>query len=211
MTALRGTWLAGDQGGQGSGSPEGTGEAPQNALPAWATRQQRGPSGLSDDKLALFVGPRWERTYRKKLAPFLQDPSFVPTWNWAAAFGTALWFLYRKLYLAFAIFFILPQFAFYALTGSDVQLTPATMQDPENQWLVRMNMAVVFSSMIAAGGTGNWFLFRRARAAIRLVELQALPEAESNRLLQRIGGVNRGGLLFMLALLLMTAIATMRA
>jgi hypothetical protein len=205
-------WLSGNQGGSDpSGAPDGGGEAPQNALPAWATRQQRGPSGLSDEKLALFVGPKWEPTYKRKLAPFLQDPAFVPTWNWAAAIGTALWFLYRKLYLAFAVFFILPQFAFYWLTGSDVQLTPQTIQDPENRWLVQMNMAVVLSSMIAAGGTGNWFLFRRARAAIRLVELQGLPEAESNRLLQRIGGVNRGGLLFMLALAVMMTIAAMRA
>lgn len=63
-----------------------------------------------------------------------------------------------------------------------------------------MNMAVFASSLIAAGGTANWFLFRRARAAMRLVALQQLPAAEALTLLQRIGGVNRGGTTLFLVL-----------
>ena len=192
----------------GPASPEGG--APDNALPAWASRPSR-PGGLSEEKLALFIGPRWEPTYRKKLAPFLQDPSFVPTWNWSAAFCGPLWFLYRKLYLAFALFFMGGQLAIPLLTGTDQQVTMTTMLDPENAWIFRMLLAVQLSFFIAGGGSGNWFLFRRARAAIRLIELQGLPEAESNRLLQRIGGVNLGGMLVVLALLTMLNLAAARA
>jgi len=203
--------MSGDPAGQDSpGAPNGPSGSPENPLPAWATRSTR-PGGLSDEKLALFIGPRWEPTYKKKLAPFLQDPSFVPTWNWAAAFGGGFWFLYRKLYLAFAAFFILGQFALPLLTGSNVQLTATTMADPANRWIWQTSLALQLSGFIAAGGTGNWFLFRRARAAIRLVDLQSLPEAESNLLLQRIGRVNLGGMLFMLALVLMGTVVALRA
>jgi hypothetical protein len=215
MSAPHDAWLSGDAGdagnaGGGSGATGGDGEAPQNPLPAWATKGAR-RGGLSDEKLALFVGPRWEPTYKKKLAPFLQDPSFVPTWNWAAAFCGPLWFLYRKLYLAFAAFFIAGQLALPLLTGSNVQITATTMQDPANEWIWETLLALQASTFIAAGGTANWFLFRRARAAIRLIELQGLPEAESNRLLRRIGGVNLGGMLVMLALMLIGTVAALRA
>lgn len=160
-------------------------------LPGWARKPVR-PGEVSESRLAQYIGPKWETSYRKKLLPFVEDPAFVPTWNWAAALFGSLWFLYRKLYLAFAAFVFLPGIAYQLLTGGDVQLTRATVQDPANAWLVRMNGALVISAMIAAGGTANWLLFRRARAAIRLVGLQALPEPESVALLQRIGGVNRG-------------------
>lgn len=180
-----------------------------NPLPAWFNR--RTPGELRDEELASFIGPRWESTYRKKLASFRVDPSFVPTWNWAAAFApSGLWFLYRKLYLAFAAFFIIPSLAVQWLTGTDQSMTMANLQSPENAWLRGMYVAVYVSSVLAGGGTANWLLFRRARAAAKLVELQALPEPESDRLLKRIGGVNRGGLAFMLAIVIMSAVAAFR-
>ena len=46
---------------------------------------------LSDENLAVFIGPRGEPTYRRKLAPFRDDPAFVPTWNWAAAPSAFRW------------------------------------------------------------------------------------------------------------------------
>jgi hypothetical protein len=188
-------------------APGGPGTS--NPLPAWFNR--RPPGGLTDETLELFIGPRW-KSYQKKLAPFRADPSFVPTWNWAAAFApSGLWFLYRKLYLAFAGFFILPGFAVLWLTGADKPLTLETMNDPEYAWLRGMYAAVYCSTVIAGGGTANWLLYRRARAAARLVEQQGLPEVESAGLLRRIGGVNRGGLAFMVAIVLMQALAALRS
>ncbi len=179
--------------------------APEPELPAWAKR--RASNGqIPDGVLAVFIGRKWENTYRRKFAPFLEDPAFVPTWNWSAAL-TPFWFLYRKLYLTFAIFFIVPGFAFRWLTGSDTILTMQNIQLPENQPLVLMNFAVYLSSGIAAGGTANWFLFRRAQAATRLVTLQQLPDGEAMGLLQRIGGVNRSGTLLFLTLSLVLAVA----
>lgn len=179
-------------------------------MPAWAKR--RTPSDeLSDERLGLFIGPRWERSYRKKFAPFREDASFVPTWNWSAALAMPFWFLYRKLYLAFAVFFMMPGFAFRWLTGSDTVLTVQSMQLPENESLVMMNMAVFLSAVIAAGGTANWLLFRRARAATRLVAMQRAPDDESMALLRRIGGVNRNGTVLFFVLSLMLAVAQLRA
>jgi len=179
---------------------------PEPELPAWAKR--RAPGGqLPDGDLALFIGRKWEGTYRRKFAPFLEDSSFVPTWNWSAALATPFWFLYRKLYLVFFAFFMLPGLAFRWLTGSETLLTMQNVQQPENQSLLLMNVAVYLSSVIAAGGTANWFLYRRARAATRLVSMQQLPRSEATSLLQRIGGVNRGGTILFVTLSLVLGIA----
>jgi hypothetical protein len=167
---------------------------PPNAgpeLPRWA---RTAPSGgvLTEERLAAYVGPKWEKVYRRKLAPFLEDPAFVPTWNWSAALAfPPAWFLYRKLYLPFAIFFLVPGLAFRLLTGSDAPQTRAELLKPENAWLMSMTMAVWASTALAAGGTANWFLFRRARAASRFAVMQQMPPAEEAALIRRMGGVNR--------------------
>jgi len=193
--------------------PDATAPEPapaENPLPAWALKPKR-TGELTDEALAVFIGPKWERTYKRKLAAFREDPAFVPTWNWSAAVVPMFWFLYRKLYLAFAAFFILPGVALRLLTGSDVQITATTMQQPENQWLITMQVGVWLSTMLAAGGSANWFLFRRARAAVRLVGLQQLPEPDATLLLGRIGGTNRWGVAFLMAFALTGLVASLRA
>ena len=184
--------------------------APEPELPAWA--KPRAPSGqVPETEMAVFIGRKWERTYRRKFAPFLEDSSFVPTWNWSAALSAGIampfWFLYRKLYLVFAAFFMLPSFALRWLTQSDTILTRENVQAPENRSLVMMLLAILLSSAIAAGGTANWFLYRRARAATRLVSMQQLSGPESMSLLQRIGGVNRGGTILFVVLSVVLGIA----
>ncbi|MBY0492339.1 MAG: hypothetical protein K2R93_21050 [Gemmatimonadaceae bacterium] len=171
--------------------------SPEPELPRWARRAQQQASGspITEARLAAYVGAKWESTYRRKLAPFLEDPTFVPTWNWSAAVVQIMlpsaWFLYRKLYFPFAIFFLVPSIALRLLTDATVPNTMADLLKPENQWLLTMMGAVNLSSAIAAGGTANWFLFRRARAATVFVAHQDLEPAEDAALMQRLGGVNR--------------------
>lgn len=171
--------------------------SPEPELPRWARRAQQPSSGspLTEERLAAYIGAKWEGTYRRKLAPFLEDPTFVPTWNWSAAVVQLMlpsaWFLYRKLYFPFAIFFLVPGIALRLLTDSAVPQTMADLLKPENQWLLSMMGAVNFSSALAAGGTANWFLFRRARAATVFVSHQALAPADDTALMARLGGVNR--------------------
>ena len=191
--------------------PELPPEAPKNDLPRWAQKQnqQRSLEQPGEADMEAFIGPKWEKVYRRKLAPFFEDASFVPTWNWSAAVAfPPAWFLYRKLYLPFAFFFLMPGIAFRFLTGTDKPLTMAAMQQPENEWLLMMNAAVFVSTMLASGGTANWFLYRRARAANRLVMQQQLPVAESQLLLQRVGGVNKLATALFVALSAMLAVAT---
>ena len=142
------------------------------------------------------------------MSPFFEDPSFVPTWNWPAALAfPAAWFLFLKLYLPFTVFFLVPGFVFRWLTGSDTPQTVMELSKPENEWLQIMSVAVFVSSSLAAGGTANWFLFRRARAASRFVAMQELPETENLALMQRMGGVNKSatslfvGLMFAITLM----------
>jgi hypothetical protein len=193
--------------------PPGSGTPPEGPpeLPRWAQKQnhQRSLEQPSEAVMAAFIGPKWDTVYRRKMAPFFEDASFVPTWNWAAALAfPPAWFLYRKLYLPFAFFFLMPGIAFRLLTGTDEQLTMTAMQQPENEWLLMMNAAIFVSTMLASGGTANWFLFRRARAANRLVAQQQLPAAEAEQLLRRVGGVNKTTTALFLALSLMIAAAT---
>ena len=191
--------------------PELPPEAPNNELPNWAQKQnqQRSLEQPSDADMGAFIGPKWDKVYRRKMAPFFEEASFVPTWNWSAAIAfPPAWFLYRKLYLPFAFFFLLPGIAFRVLTGTDKPLTMAAMQLPENEWLLVMNAAVFVSTMLASGGTANWFLYRRARAANRLVVQQQLPRAEEELLLRRVGGVNTLATSLFVALSMMLAAAT---
>ena len=191
--------------------PELPPEAPNKGLPNWAQKQnpQRSLEQPSDSDMEAFIGPKWDKVYRRKMAPFFEEASFVPTWNWSAAIAfPPAWFLYRKLYLPFAFFFLLPGIAFRVLTGTDKPLTMAAMQLPENEWLLMMNAAVFVSTMLASGGTANWFLYRRARAANRLVVQQQLPRAEEELLLRRVGGVNTLATSLFVALSMMLAAAT---
>lgn len=191
--------------------PELPPEAPNNELPNWAQKQnqQRSLEQPSDADMEAFIGPKWDKVYRRKMAPFFEEASFVPTWNWSAAIAfPPAWFLYRKLYLPFAFFFLLPGIAFRVLTGTEKPLTMAAMQLPENEWLLVMNAAVFVSTMLASGGTANWFLYRRARAANRLVVQQQLPRAEEELLLRRVGGVNTLATSLFVALSMMLAAAT---
>lgn len=177
-----------EQSTPGAPLPDEQKPRPEPELPRWATRAaDTGP--LRDARLAAFIGPRWENTYRAKLARFLADPAFTPTWNWAAALGAPWWFLYRKLYFAFLAFTFLPSVALRYLTNSDITSVPS-VDTPDGRSMVVMMMGVVFSSCLAAGGTANWLLFRRARAATMVVSLQQLPEDAALALLRRIGGVN---------------------
>lgn len=179
-------------------------------LPQWA-RKAASSDELSEARMQAYFGPKWETKYKHKLAPFFDDPAFVPTWNWSAALALPpAWFLYRKLYLPFTMFFLVPGFVFRWLTGSDTPQTVSELTKPENEWLQIMSIAVFVSSSLAAGGTANWFLFRRARAASRFVTLQELPEGESLSLLQRMGGVNRMATTLFVTLMVVLTLAQFR-
>lgn len=153
---------------------------------------------VAERELAAFIGPQWP-VYRKKFAPFLSDPGFVPTWNWPAAlvpFGA--WFLYRKMLVPFFLFWLGPGIAQYYIQGKDA--ATATEPDP-------LALGVMLSMAITAGGTGNYLLYRRAQAARQLVAARRLPTAEADAELARIGGVNRGAIWIGVVLMILSALA----
>lgn len=138
-----------------------------------------------------FIGPKWETYYGRKLARFIADPAFTPTWNWAAAFGYPFWFLYRKLYLAFFTFTCLGLFVLPALFPTlDAKSVQAMLEGKGMSDDTIVFTGVTISLFIMAGGTANWLLFRRARAAAMIVAMQQLPEESALAWLRRNGGVN---------------------
>jgi hypothetical protein len=191
-------------------TPPSTPQAPPE-LPAWAKRPRRGGDPLTEERLAAYVGAKWETVYRRKMAPFLEEPTFVPTWNWSAALVALLmppaWFLYRKLYLPFALFFLVPGLVLPLLTGQSMPGTLSELQSPEKQGLLTVAFAVQLSAALAAGGTANWFLFRRARAAAVFVSAQQLPITDDVALLRRIGGVNKIATALFITMMLVLAMA----
>jgi hypothetical protein len=174
---------------------------PEPDMPAWARRASN-EHPMTDDRMAVFIGDKWESTYKRKFAPFLEDPSFVPTWNWSAALATPYWFLYRKLYLPFVLFLFAPGVAARLLMGSESVPAVNTLAQPEMQQTTIISAAFMLSAMIAAGGTANWLLFRRARAATMFVAQQQLPEPEARVMLGRLGGVHRGPTILLVVLFL---------
>ncbi len=189
-------------------------------LPPWANKPTPGPpapGSPTDQLLEAFVGPRWP-TYRRKFAPFFEDPRFTPTWNWAAALLSPGWFLYRKLYVPFVFFAVAPSVAFTLLLGGELptrqvpnpigggQVTTLT----EGASLVALG--VVLSSAILAGGTANFLLFRRAMAALRVIgaRTQRQPDA-ALAILRQVGGTSWRavgfGMLLMFVLRLLSAAA----
>ena len=178
-------------------------------LPSWANRPAAGapaPGSPADQLLAAFIGPRWA-TYRRKFRPFFDDARFTPTWNWAAALspllGGPFWFVYRKLYVPALAFWLLPSIAMGLLwQGQSVPMQEvlSPTRSARAQEFLLMVAGVQLSTMILAGGTANFLLFRRAQAALRVVTARAGAGDAALTLLGRVGRVNRGGVLIVVAL-----------
>jgi hypothetical protein len=162
-----------------------------------------------EERLAVFIGPRWESSYQHKLRPFLEDASFVPSWNWPAALATLMvpvWFVYRKMYWWFLVFAVFPGLVLGWLLPDIAALGPRELLEPENEQALLVFLGVKLSTMLAAGGVANWLLFRRASTAIRLVSMQPIPGTDDMQVLRRVGGVSRGMTAVILVLALMLAL-----
>jgi hypothetical protein len=82
---------------------------------------------------------------------------------------------------------------------------PISMQDvTTNADLKLLVGGVTLSTVILAGGTANFLLFRRAQAAIRLVQSRGASEEQAQSLLARVGRVNAIAVLGGLALMLVS-------
>lgn len=177
-----------------------TDPTPPDSLPTWARTRPGGapvPGSARDRQFAAFVGPRWE-TYRRKFAPFFDDPTFQPTWNWAAALSSLLgplvgpfWFFYRKLYLVGVVIWMLPSMLLSLLwRGDQITLELVQGNSPAADDIRLLAVGVLLSTTVLAGGVANFLLFRRGQAAIRLVESQAASAEQGLPLLARVGRVN---------------------
>jgi hypothetical protein len=182
----------------------------ENPLPSWATKGASAGQPNADSFFAEFIGPKWEKTYRKKFRPFFAEPSFQPTWNWSAALFP-LWFLYRKLYFPFILFWLAPGFVRYLMTGGESSPAAAAITAQSERDLL-LTFGAVLTVAVLSGGTANWLLWRRAVAALRVTQQQPMAPEERSMLVRRIGGVNRRGVWVMLVLTaVLTGVALLQA
>ncbi|MBC8088640.1 MAG: DUF2628 domain-containing protein [Phycisphaerae bacterium] len=184
---------------------------PEPELPRWATKSKIA-STFSEDRMAAYIGPRWESTYRRKLTGFFADPAFTVSWNWAAFVVGPLWFLYRKLYLAFSLFFLASQSLYsYLLMGFDPAQLGAGLTNPANRPALITVVGLTFAIHLASAGTANWLLYRRARFKSLIVTLQQVPEDVAVSRLQRLGGVNVAPIVLLVLLQLAFAVVAVLA
>lgn len=167
-------------------------------LPPWAQEPVSAvpsPGSPLDRQFAAFIGPRWPK-YRAKFRPFFEDERFQPTWNWSAALAVAilgplggLWFAYRRLVLPAVLFLLLPTFALFFLWNGD-PVTPQEILNGSTETAKDFQIiaaGVQLSTTVLAGGTANFLVFRRARAAIRLATRRGLDERQAESLLRTLG------------------------
>lgn len=190
--------------------PEAPAQPPE--LPRWANKNKVS-TPFSEERMAAFIGPRWESTYRRKLAGFFADPAFAVTWNWAAFLVGPIWFFYRKLYLAFGIFWIASQvLAARLFVGFEQEaLSPQALSTSEGKPVLMILGGLYLTINLASAGTANWFLFRRARFKSLVVTVQQVPEDVAISRLQRVGGVALLPVILLLLLQLAFAFAAANA
>ncbi len=162
------------------------------------------PQPPTDLQLAAYVGPGWEKVYRRKFERFRQDPGsrFMPSWNWRAALLPA-WFLLHRLYVPFAA--LLACFIIAANAGSRTSaaawsdawfgltayvllyplilpvLLVAAVTEPGAATIGHAAVALAFSAV--QGVIADWLLYRKALASasaarpVRAVRPGSLPAA----------------------------------
>ena len=175
--------------------------------PQWAARPQTSvpePGSPLDRQFAAFIGPRWE-TYRRKFAPFFEDARFQPTWNWSAALPTAigmtpLWFVYRRMYLPALLIWMVQSFGLALLWGGDLNVQEVLGNGPRSEEFKVIAFGVQLSMVVLTGGTANYLLYRRARAAMRVAERRGESAEGTFRWLERVGRVNMIGVVIVVAL-----------
>ena len=179
-------------------------------LPPWAAPREAGapaPGSDADQQFEAFIGPRWP-TYRRKFRPFFEDERFQPTWNWAAALATPfgpLWFIYRRLYVPAVLFWMLPSIGLGLLwNGERVSIQDLAAGTPVARDFQLVLFGLMLSIMVLAGGTANFLLFRRARAAMRLAADRAAGD-DRLELLGRLGTANWIGVFVVLGLMLVAS------
>jgi hypothetical protein len=131
-------------------------------------------SELTREEVDAFVGNRGAHFWGK-WRPVMASGSLLAGFSWAAGFFNFLWFLYRKMYREFAIFFLAE-----AVGGTLVGL--AAGRDVDRIFSI--------AAFAASGTLGNGLYLRRARAVVAAAR-HAEPDLERRlALLRKKGGTS---------------------
>jgi hypothetical protein len=113
-------------------------------------------------RLAAYVGPNWRSHYRGQFQRLLAAERTGPragwTWNWSAAL-TPFWFLYRRLYGHFCVFFALNLILWIIAAGSSASAEGSDDGNPAGLFIV-----ILF---LVQGYRADRLLFDKAMTAVR--------------------------------------------
>lgn len=132
------------------------------------------PVAVSEDDMALAIGPNWDVSYRALWSDMAGRVTLRPAFSLAAALLQGLWLLYRRQYAAF--------FGLVALTTAVLFVAPD----------FRIS-ALVFTAAVALalGFFGKSLVLIRASNVVLDALATGQPGAEIDARIRRYGGVDR--------------------
>jgi uncharacterized protein DUF2628 len=140
---------------------------------------------LTDDEINVFVGDS-AGYYREKWFDAVRSGGSYSGFNWASAFVSYLWLLYRRMYLECGVLF-----AGSSLLGTALGFLVGRLH------LTRVGLINPLANIALGalmGFLGNALYLRRARAAVRRVRLETPDPQQRLALLARQGGVSGAAL-----------------
>lgn len=140
-------------------------------------------SDFTEEELRAYFGPNAD--YYVAACRTLNQSAGRTRFNWAAFFLASCWFLYRKLYWAAAIYFILAaplQLMLVIVSSGHTPLRPL------RAWV--LGLPVAFLAGFLAGKYGNRWYLGKARQEIHQVRLSELIQEARLGALRKRGGTN---------------------
>ncbi len=129
-----------------------------------------------------FIGKRQTDYYLNRFASFDgKGGLFHPSWNWAAFFFSAIWALYRKLYMAF---FVMAFFLIFVGLGVLVHVLALNLS------LLALDALIPPLCMIIFGAYGNALYYKRTKREITKAQARAEDDQQLLSQLKARGGVD---------------------
>lgn len=148
--------------------------------------EEPGRVPVTDEELALFVGPGYDR-YRKKWTNMKNPRKLKIGWNWAAALAGIFWLGYRKMY------------TYVFLLAGVILAAGILVADPNSS----LDAYVGVGFFIAL--TANWFYCQHAQTRVARIKRKIEEPDLQRAAIERAGGTSWAGVALAVILVLVAA------